>query len=359
MPSTIENRIANVGKILNDNKRPMKERFRALFTLKNIKGELALKYIEEAFSDDSDLLKHELAYCLGQMQDRAAIPILIKILEDVEQVPMVRHEAGEALGAIGHPEVIDILEKYSSDPVIEVAETCQIALDRVKWLQKQEALNDNNPYASVDPSPPLGIQKSVEDLRNILMNEEENLFDRYRAMFSLRNMRTKESILAVSKGLKGKSALFRHEIAFVLGQLQSEHSIPYLVENLRDPLENEMVRHECAEALGSIGTDECVKILNEYLSDEKRVKEKNKVKMVLTSHIRNAVKRIPMIKFRSGGKNQSTEAAPATTVPSAAVTSAKHATSGPAIEDWQLPNRYRRRPIDEQEIDAINSGGAY
>lgn len=178
---------------------------------------------------------------------------------------------GEALGAIGKPEVIEILEKYSKDPVIEVAETCQIALDRVKWIQQQEALKDDNPYASVDPSPPLGQQKSVEELKQILLDEDENLFKRYRAMFSLRNQRTKESVLAISAGLKGKSALFRHEIAFVLGQLQDENSIPFLIENLRDPQENEMVRHECAEALGAIANDECIQVLTEYLGDAKRV----------------------------------------------------------------------------------------
>lgn len=179
--------------------------------------------------------------------------------------------SGEALGAIGRPEVLEILEKYSKDSVVEVAETCQIALDRVKWLQEQEALKDNNPYASVDPSPPLAQQKSVEELKSILLDEEENLFKRYRAMFSLRNLRNKESVLAISAGLKGKSALFRHEIAFVLGQLQDENSVPFLIENLRDPLENEMVRHECAEALGAIATDECVKVLTEYLGDGQRV----------------------------------------------------------------------------------------
>lgn len=178
---------------------------------------------------------------------------------------------GEALGAIGKPEVIAILEKYSKDPVVEVAETCQIALDRVKWIQEQEALKDDNPYASVDPSPPLGQQKSVEELKKILLDEDENLFKRYRAMFSLRNQRTKESVLAISAGLKGKSALFRHEIAFVLGQLQDKNSIPFLIENLRDPQENEMVRHECAEALGAIANDECIQVLTEYLGDNKRV----------------------------------------------------------------------------------------
>lgn len=155
--------------------------------------------------------------------------------------------------------------------MIEVSETCEIALERVKWIQKQELLNDNNPYASVDPSPPLAASTNVDDLRIKLLDENENLFERYRAMFSLRNLRTKESVLAISAGLKGKSALFRHEIAFVLGQLQDENSIPYLIENLKDPLENEMVRHECAEALGSIATEECITILNEYLKDEKRV----------------------------------------------------------------------------------------
>jgi hypothetical protein len=31
----------------------------------------------------------------------------------------------------------------------------------------------------------------------------------------------------------------------------------------------------------------------------------------------------------------------------------------PAIEDWQLAARYRRRALDAKEVDAINSGGAY
>ncbi|CAO1392371.1 unnamed protein product [Diamesa hyperborea] len=266
-----EVKIENIGKVLNDKSRPLKERFRALFTLKNIGGIQALNLINKCFEDESALLKHELAYCLGQMQDPAAIPILIGVLEDVKQEPMVRHEAAEALGAIGKPEVIEVLEKYCKDPVIEVSETCEIALERVKWIQKQELLNDNNPYASVDPSPPLAASTNVDDLRIKLLDENENLFERYRAMFSLRNLRTKESVLAISAGLKGKSALFRHEIAFVLGQLQDENSIPYLIENLKDPLENEMVRHECAEALGSIATEECITILNEYLKDDQRV----------------------------------------------------------------------------------------
>lgn len=33
------------------------------------------------------------------------------------------------------------------------------------------------------------------------------------------------------------------------------------------------------------------------------------------------------------------------------------AISLPTIEDWQLPNRYRRKPLDTFEIEYINRGG--
>lgn len=89
-----ENKIEDIGKVLNNPDRPLKERFRALFTLKNIGGQQAVRLISECFSDKSALLKHELAYCLGQMQDLSSIPYLIAVLEDVTQEPMVRHEAG-------------------------------------------------------------------------------------------------------------------------------------------------------------------------------------------------------------------------------------------------------------------------
>ncbi|XP_053962178.1 deoxyhypusine hydroxylase [Anastrepha ludens] len=260
-----------IGAVLNSKERPLKERFRALFTLKNLGGATAIEEISRGFTDDSALLKHELAYCLGQMQDKKAINILTKVLADTTQEPMVRHEAGEALGAISAPEVIPILEQYKEDPVVEVAETCLIALERVRWHQSGQKVDDNNPYSSVDPSPPTAGDKTVEELKTIYLDAKHSLFDRYRAMFSLRNLRTPESVLAIAEGLKDSSALFRHEVAFVLGQIQEPCSIPYLKENLEDRNENEMVRHECAEALGAIATEECINILNRFAEDEQRV----------------------------------------------------------------------------------------
>ncbi|WAR23361.1 DOHH-like protein [Mya arenaria] len=222
----------DIGKVLNDQSRPLKERFRALFTLRNLGGKDSIDMIAQSFQD------------------------------------------GEALGAIGSSDVMHILEKYSADPVTEVAETCQLAIARLKWLQNSQNEKDNlseNPYLSVDPAPPETRDSDTQHLTTTLLDENLPLFERYRALFSLRNMGTTESVVALAKGLKCKSALFRHEIAYVLGQVQHDACIKQLTENLKDPEENPMVRHECAEALGSIATDECMKILHEYLKDKERV----------------------------------------------------------------------------------------
>ena len=269
-----EDQISAIGHVLNDQTRPLKERFRALFTLKNIGGVKAIEQINNCFKDESALLKHELAYCLGQMQDTRAIPVLIEILKDVKHEPMVRHEAGEALGAIGDLSVIPVLEEYSKDCVPEVAETCQLALHRLQWLKSNNSKDlmnsQRSSYMSVDPAPPAEVT-DIEKLKSILLNENASLFERYQAMFSLRNIHTPESILALCEGLNAGSALFRHEIAFVLGQLQEEISVPYLATSLENMEENEMVRHECAEALGSIATSDCFDILNKYINDNQRV----------------------------------------------------------------------------------------
>lgn len=264
--------VAVVGQVLLDPKQDLTRRFRALFTLRNIGGLEAISWISKAFKDESALLKHELAYCLGQMQDTRAIPTLTSVLKDTREEPMVRHEAGEALGAIGDPAVLDLLKEYSQDPFIEVAETCQLAVRRLEWLQSgaEKQLEDTSPYSSVDPAPP-AVTTSPSELRDILLNESLPLFERYRAMFALRNLGSEEAVLALADGLQCSSTLFRHEIGYVLGQMQHTAAIPALSAALERAGENPMVRHEAAEALGSIGKQECLSVLKRYRSDGERV----------------------------------------------------------------------------------------
>ncbi|XP_064389927.1 deoxyhypusine hydroxylase-like [Halichondria panicea] len=272
MASFSHETVEKVGAILNNSSHPLAERFRALFTLKGIGTPEAITQISRAFTDTSALLKHECAYCLGQIRHSFAISKLEVVLRDISQESMVRHEAAEALGAIGDPSVCPTLEEYVNDSAKEVAETCQIALDRIKWLHDKdnETFEDNNPYNSVDPAPPIA-NGSIEEWKVCLNDSSLPLFPRYRAMFALRNHGGQDAVLALVSGFLDHSALFKHELAYILGQMKDCNAIPALMERLNDKSENSMVRHECAEALGSIATEQCLEILEQFKNDTERV----------------------------------------------------------------------------------------
>lgn len=72
-------------------------------------------------------------------------------------------------------------------------------------------------------------------------------------------------------GLQCGSALFRHEVGYVLGQLQHEAAVPGLAATLARTTESPMVRHECAEALGAIARPACLTALREHVSDPEQV----------------------------------------------------------------------------------------
>jgi deoxyhypusine monooxygenase len=164
------------------------------------------------------LLKHEVAYVLGQMKMVEAIPPLSAVLEDTNQDAMTRHEAAEALGAIGDDSSLPLLKKLleeGSTPLV-VRETCEIAIDLLEWERKKVETHGlpASSYASVDPAPCLPIEesKNVSELRSMLLNTDLPLFQRYRAMFSLRNIGNEDAVLALADGLNDTSDLFRHEI---------------------------------------------------------------------------------------------------------------------------------------------------
>ena len=112
----------------------MFQRMRALFALRNIGGVDAIEALAAAYSSKSALLKHEVAYVMGQMQDPAAVPHLINRLEDHDEDLMVRHEAAEALGAIGDRTALATLEKFVDDPEPVVAESCEVAMDLLEYV---------------------------------------------------------------------------------------------------------------------------------------------------------------------------------------------------------------------------------
>jgi deoxyhypusine monooxygenase len=137
-------------------------------------------------------------------------------------------------------------------------------------------------FTSIDPAPPLPQStdtQSISELESILLDTSLPLFKRYRAMFALRDLASPPdlptavpAVHALAEGFSDPSALFRHEIAFVFGQLSHPASIPSLTETLANLKEASMVRHEAAEALGSLGDEEGVEdTLRKFLNDPEQV----------------------------------------------------------------------------------------
>ncbi|CAG9323924.1 unnamed protein product [Blepharisma stoltei] len=251
---------------------PITKRMRAVFYLRTIATPEVVPILVEGFSTDSQLLQHEICYVLGQIHLPESEAFLISALQNETLEVISRHEAAEALGAIGNLRFLPILQAYSASPIRELAETCQLAIDRINWLQNPEEIPPSPIILSIDPAPKFAAQLTIPQLKEIYHDTTQSLFNRYRALFSLRDIGTDEAVLAICEGFGNQnfSALFQHEIAFVLGQMQEKAAagIPYLIQALEDTSNHYITRHEAAEAIGSItDSPEALGILEKYKND--------------------------------------------------------------------------------------------
>lgn len=280
--------VVEASNILMNQQNPIARRTRALFYLKNSNTSQSTTILMNALNDSSVLLKHEICYILGQMLNLDCITTLRNTILNLDEDEIVRHEAGEALGNY-HTES-DFLEQFLGDKSRSVVETCYLAVCKAKEFKNlqtniyssmnkeinmDKCMNNENtegnqielisPFGSVDPAFPY-IGMDLTELEEIYLNAT-CIYLQYKSMFSLRNINTEQAVHILGKGMKHKSALFRHEVAFVFGQMKKKESLQYLVERLNDKDEHEMVRHECAEAIGAIGCVDGLKLLDSYKND--------------------------------------------------------------------------------------------
>ena len=261
-------------------------RIRSLYKLKeqqrNIEG--AQMLLDAVDTTDSVLLQHELLYNVGQFGYVQCIPRLVAIIKSSPPARpaydlVSRHEAIEALGAIGDPSIVPLLEELeqSKDEPAPIRESCMLALRRIRLVgdlgSGAVAPPPGCQYVSVDPAPAMKGESSVAALRQQLLDASVSLWERYQAMFQLRNIGTEEAVLALSAALRDDqtSCLFRHEVAFVLGQLEHPASSPALSAALKDVAEHPMVRHEAAEALGALAEKDTLGLLEQFCSDSQAI----------------------------------------------------------------------------------------
>jgi deoxyhypusine monooxygenase len=198
---------------------------------------------------------------------------------------MVRHECAEALGAIADDDgrCEAALRDAMTDARREVAETAALALKKLEMCASGRAratgsatgsakerasattdgamMDGETATLSVDPIPAMPTSTPFERLKSVVMDDARETWERYAAMFALRNKSTasREASDACADVLSevlrsSESALLKHEVCYVLGQLQSASpgARAALARCLEDAREHPMVRHEAAEALGSI-----------------------------------------------------------------------------------------------------------
>lgn len=244
---------------------PLSVQLRALYFCRDLPQKDATEVLLSALDVHHEtFLRHEIAYVIGQSGCVDASDTLERLLEDTSEDPMVRHEAAEALGAIGSKNSLELIKKYSTDQCRAVSDTCKLALHSLLNSNSQSATGhtscpvSSSAYRAIDPI--LSViddgDITLESLSTLLFNESLPLYKRYEALYSIRNIATSDAAKIIGNALVNdkSSEVFRHECAFVLGQMQTSSSVDFLIECLKNVQEEPMARHEAALALGSCGS---------------------------------------------------------------------------------------------------------
>lgn len=262
LPSILE-----CDKILKDPDSKIWEKYDTLFILRTHNTNNSIKTLIKNYDNlkKSHLLKHEVAYILGQMKNPIAIDFLIKLLHDKKQGAVVRHEAGEALANFPEEKkkILKELNKLKKNDISLIKSTINIAIKKLENYTKEK--NNYNKYieGNIEPADPMSekeiicflekINKKKENIFEILLNPKLDEFIRYRIIYYLRNLGDQNSIKILCELLKVEnrkfiSPLMRHELCFILGQLSLKAKFDFVKERLKlvfeDISELGVVRHE-------------------------------------------------------------------------------------------------------------------
>jgi deoxyhypusine monooxygenase len=269
--------VNTLKQILLNDQIEIKKRMSALFTLRTLGTYDAIKSLEEVLIKEksSDLIRHEVCYCFGQMiaTDENKKEIETFLNKEVFDNPkkynsIVLHEAAEAVGNINSENNIILLERFLDYEDDIIKETCEIAVENINWMKRTnhgqtEGLDKCKLiYKTNDPAPPFNFKhdekyKTIDSIKSVLFNPNETCFNKYRALFTLREFNNNEAVDVLCECFDKKhnfSPLFKHEVSFILGQmcLVAKNALTFLEKVLQDESEDPIVRHETALALGEI-----------------------------------------------------------------------------------------------------------
>lgn len=112
------------------------ERIQAAFHLENAVEDESIETLCKALmTEPSPIVRHEIAFSLGETaHPRLAAKYLMKAVEEDKNV-FVRHEAILALATLGKREFIPFVKRFLNEPEVEMAESAEIALQRLEQTE--------------------------------------------------------------------------------------------------------------------------------------------------------------------------------------------------------------------------------
>ena len=257
----------------------------------------ALKY-----NKDSILMRHEIAFALGQTG--CGVNVLKKIMRNEKgEDEVTRHEAAESLSTLENCKNDFELYAKNRDQYPILADTCALALEGMRRFLSGEidaafapcgCVTHKNKEDSRLPKA-LKILTIDEEITacKILKDTQSTLYDRYEALFELRDQHRDidVAVKTIADTLKNdsSSACFRHELAFTLGILGSSCDAEnILISKLRDKSEHSVVRHEAALALQCLESDRAALALrrvSKLSTEDPMVRESCIVALAMRSYI--------------------------------------------------------------------------
>jgi deoxyhypusine monooxygenase len=185
----------------------------------------------------SELLRHEICYSLGQMEvskkKKAVVQAFLeKVVSEPSHSDFVKHEAIEALEVFNEDLAMKVLEELKDKQSGIVYETYYLKKKQIEWeketdrgksegIEIEESLFDTKEpvvwynYKADQRYADVGFLQEI-----LLDNVTYDIFERYRALITLREINTEDSLMAICQCFMDShlncSDLLKHQAAFVL-----------------------------------------------------------------------------------------------------------------------------------------------
>jgi deoxyhypusine monooxygenase len=275
------------------------EKYTAMMTLRTFGSQEAADILEQGyrFLGESELLRHDVMYCMGQMRARNSLKFLLDRMNDQNERSIVRHEAGEALANFHDikEQIIAEMQNHWDTPDELLRSTVHVGIGKLKNYH-DKARYGQKYGGTIEPAEPFNDAETREYIKSLgievpesqaeLLNTVEtvllkpyseiNEFYKYRLCYFLRDLADKRSKEILCKILSAPSRpvispLLRHELCFIMGQINYKDKI--IQDTLKavsiDQDEHPVVRHEAILSFYDVTQDE--EFIKEFFSHENQL----------------------------------------------------------------------------------------